>query len=117
VGHVIDVMPTLLDVADADYPKQLDGKEIKPQEGVSLVPSFKADGAGPDRVLFWEHYGRKAVRRGDWKAVSGEKNKWHLYHLKNDPTELTDLAEEDPAKLEEFKQLWQTWAKRCDVLK
>jgi arylsulfatase len=81
------------------------------------VPSFKADGAGPDRVLFWEHYGRKAVRRGDWKAVSGEKNKWHLYHLKNDPTELTDLAEEDPAKLEEFKQLWQTWAKRCDVLK
>jgi arylsulfatase len=49
--------------------------------------------------------------------VSGEKNKWHLYHLKDDPSELIDLAEKEPAKLDEFKELWQTWAKRCDVLK
>lgn len=116
-GHVIDVMPTLLDVAKADYPKQVDGKEIKPYEGVSLLPSFKSDAAGSERTLYWEHYGRKAVRRGDWKAVSGDRKTWHLYHLKDDPTELIDLAEKEPAKLEEFKEHWQTWAKRCDVLK
>jgi len=117
VGHVIDVMPTLLDVAKADYPKQVAGKEIKPHEGVSLMPSFKSDAAGSERTLYWEHFGKKAVRRGDWKAVSGEKNTWHLYHLKDDPSELNDLAKNEPAKLKEFKELWQTWAKRCDVLK
>ncbi len=117
VGHVIDVMPTLLDVAKADYPKQVEGKDIKPYEGMSLIPSFKSDSIKSERVLYWEHYGRKAVRRGDWKAVSGGKNTWHLYHLKDDPGELADLAEKEPAKLVEFMELWQAWAKRCNVLK
>jgi arylsulfatase len=117
VGHVIDVMPTLLEVANATYPKQVAEKEIKPHEGVSLVPSFQADTVGPERVLYWEHFGKKAVRRGDWKAVSGGSKTWHLYHLKADPSELIDLAEKESAKLDEFKELWQTWANRCDVLK
>jgi arylsulfatase A-like enzyme len=117
VGHVIDVMPTLLDAGGAEYPKQVDSKEIKPYEGISLIPSFKSDTATSERVLYWEHYGKKAVRSGYWKAVSGEKNRWNLYHLKDDPSELNDLADKEPAKLEEFKELWQAWAKRCDVLK
>lgn len=117
VGHVIDIMPTLLEVAGAEYPKKVDGKDIKPYEGMSLVSSLKSDTPTSDRILYWEHYGRKAVRRGDWKAVSDEKHTWNLYHLKTDPSELIDLAGKEPAKLEEFKELWQAWAKRCDVLK
>jgi arylsulfatase len=117
VGHMIDVMPTLLEAGGAEYPKKVDNKEIKPYEGVSLISSFKSGAAKTERVLYWEHYGKKAVRRGDWKAVSGDRKIWHLYHLKDDPSELNDLAENEPAKLEEFKELWQAWAKRCDVLK
>ena len=117
VGHVIDVMPTLLEVAGAEYPMQVDGKAIKPYEGMSLVSSFKSDKETAERTLYWEHYGRKAVRRGDWKAVSGDRKTWHLYHLKEDPSELIDLADKEPARLEELKALWQAWAKRCDVLK
>lgn len=117
VGHVIDIMPTLLEVGSAEYPKKVDNKEIKPYEGISLISSFKSGAAKTDRVLYWEHYGKKAVRRGDWKAVSGNQKIWHLYHLKDDPSELNDLAENEPAMLEEFKELWQVWAKRCDVLK
>jgi arylsulfatase len=117
IGHVIDIMPTLLEVSGAEYPERVDGKDIKPYEGVSLVPYFKSDSAAKERDLFWEHFGRKAVRRGDWKAVSAEKKTWQLYHLKDDPAELNDLSAKEPAKTTEFIELWQTWAKRCDVLK
>ena len=117
LGHVIDIMPTLLEVSGAEYPKQVDGKDIKPYEGVSLVPYFKSDSAAKERDLFWEHYGRKAVRRGDWKAVSSDRKTWHLYNLKDDPTELNDLSSKEPEKTIQLKELWQTWAKRCDVLK
>lgn len=117
VGHVIDVMPTLLEAGAADYPKQVDAKDIKPYEGISLIPSFKSADATTDRELYWEHFGKKAVRKGDWKAVSTGKNSWELYHLKKDPSELNDLAKQEPEKLADFTELWQTWAKRCDVLK
>lgn len=117
LGHVIDIMPTLLEVSGAKYPNQVDGKDIKPYEGVSLVPYFKSDSAARERNLFWEHYGRKAVRRGDWKAVSSDRKTWQLYNLKDDPTEMNDLSAKEPAKMTEFEELWQAWAKRCDVLK
>lgn len=117
VGHVIDVMPTLLEAGGAEYPKQVGDKEIKPFEGISLISALASNTPSPERVIYWEHYGRKAVRRGDWKAVSGDRKTWQLYHLKDDPGELNDLAGKEPARLEEFKGLWQTWAERCDVLK
>lgn len=92
-GHVIDIMPTLVEVSGAEYPEAIDGENIKPMEGLSLVTVFKSDAESPQRDLFWEHYGRNAVRRGDWKAVGSKKGPWELYNLKDDPTETYDLAE------------------------
>lgn len=117
VGHVIDLMPTLVEVSGAAYPETSDGKDIKPMEGTSLVPSFKSNAELPDRDLFWEHLGKKAVRRGDWKAVASKKGPWELYDLKTDPTEINDLAAKEPKKTAELKALWQAWAVRCNVIK
>ena len=117
VGHVIDLMPTLVEISGASYPESVGGKDIKPMEGVSLVPAFKSDSETLERNLFWEHYGRKAVRRGDWKAVGLNKGPWELYDLKNDPTEISDLAVKHPERTAELKASWQAWAERCDVLK
>jgi arylsulfatase A-like enzyme len=110
-AHVIDIMPTLVEVSGATYP----GGEIKPMEGRSLVPAFKTDSVTA-RELFWEHIGSKAVRGGDWKAVTRTDKPWQLYDLKSDPTETHDLAKEKPEKTAELAALWKAWAARCDVL-
>ncbi len=117
LGHVIDIMPTLVEISGANYPQTVDGKAIKPMEGRSFVPDFKADSESTERTLFWEHLGKKAVRRGDWKAVSAKKGPWELYDLKSDPTETNDLAAKNPELTAELKALWQGWAARCNVLK
>ena len=59
-GHVIDLMPTCLDLAKADYPASRDGRPLVPLEGSSLVPAFDklAISRGPS---FWEHPGNRAL--------------------------------------------------------
>ena len=114
VGDVIDLMPTILDLAHAPYPRTRGGHEILPEEGKSLVPAFNGQlvGRGP---LFWEHEGNRAARLGDWKLIAGFKEKWQLYNLAKDRTELVDLAAQNPQKVDELKALYEQWAKRCGV--
>ena len=116
VGHVIDVMPTLLDLAGATYPATYNGKVILPMEGKSLVSYWKKPAQTASRTLFWEHEGNRAVRAGNWKLVSlYPANRWELYNLTNDPTELNDLAREQPDKVRELTKLYETWASRAGV--
>ncbi|MGE5609812.1 MAG: arylsulfatase [Bacillota bacterium] len=114
VGHVIDLMPTVLELAGTTYPRQRNGREILPLEGKSLVPVFsgKRVERGP---LFWEHEGNRAVRLGDWKLVAGHGEKWQLYNIAEDRTEKTDLSLEHPEKVNELKGLYEGWASRCGV--
>jgi arylsulfatase len=114
VGDVIDLMPTVVELAGAAYPKQRNGREILPPEGVSLVPAFsgKLVERGP---LFWEHEGNRAVRQDNWKLVAGNGEPWQLYDLSHDRTELKDLSAEHPEKVNELEDLYARWAARCGV--
>lgn len=127
-GHVIDLVPTLLDVAGAEYPETFHSKSILPPEGRSLKPLIIAEpgqalaengatgtSAHSLRPLFWEHQGNKAVRVGDWKAVAPHGQEWELYNLADDRTETRNLAEKRPDKTRELAAIWQTWADRCGV--
>ena len=77
-------------------------------------------------MLFWEHEGARAVRKGDWKLVannydilstSWKKNgQWRLFNLKDDPAELNDVLEENAALAEELKRNYENWAKSSGVL-
>jgi arylsulfatase len=114
-GHVIDIMATLADVTGADYPTEKDGVRILPPEGRSLLPVFDNKPIQRD-MLFWEHEGNAAVRRGDWKLVrQGGKGPWELYDLKSDRTEQHDLAAEKPELTAELKEAWLAWAQRAHV--
>jgi len=121
-GHIIDLMPTLLDFAGGIYPSELNGKKILPQEGVSLVPALKGKPVRRKNPIFWEHEGNRAVRDGNWKLVSAydyvkkESKGWELYNIKDDRSELKDLSSKFPDKKTEMIGLYDEWAKRAGVV-
>jgi arylsulfatase len=114
-GHLVDIMATCVDVATATYPKESNGKSILPMEGTSLVPAFDNKPLTRD-ALYWEHEGNAAVRVGDRKLVRmGRNGTWELYDLKDDRTELHNLAGENPEQVTQLAAKWDAWAERAQV--
>jgi arylsulfatase len=115
VGHVVDLLPTCLDLAGLQYPKTLDGRALLPLEGQSLVPVFKGESPGK-RTLAWEHEGNRAIRVGDRKLVATSRGEWELYDLATDRTELRNLAGDQPDEVRALSAQWQRWADRVGVV-
>lgn len=114
--HVIDVMPTCLDVAKATHPTERSDNPAAPPAGTSLLPAFRNETLARD-TLYWEHIGNAAVRRGDLKLVrEGARGPWELYDLAVDRTEQHDLAAKRPAEVEALATVWQEWAKRVHAV-
>jgi arylsulfatase len=116
IGHITDIMPTLMEVAQAKYPDKFNSQAILPLEGESLAAVFEGKERRHDAPIFWEHEGNRAVRSGPWKLVSRYPGPWELYDLNADRTELHDLAGTNPAKVKELTELYQQWAQRCGVI-
>lgn len=124
VVHVMDIMPTCVEVAGADYPTQFEGREILPMEGRSLVPVV--DGRKlPGRTLVFEHERNAALLQGDWKLVGqrviarqglAKNGKWHLYDLGKDPAEQNDLAGQHPERLARMIETLEAEAARTLVV-
>jgi arylsulfatase len=114
-GHIIDIMATCLDVAGIEYPEIYKGREVIPLEGKSLLPVFEGKKRREHEAIYWEHEGNRAVRQGKWKLVAAHKDSWELYDLESDRTELSNLTERYPAKVEQLKAMYENWAKRCSV--
>jgi arylsulfatase A-like enzyme len=111
-GHIIDLMPTCVEVAGAKYP----AGSIPAMEGRSLVPMLK--GRRIDRgPLFWEHEGSRAIRIGKWKAVAvNPTGGWELYDIDADRTELQDLAAKHPERVKDMVRQWEQWARRTNAI-
>ena len=116
-AHVIDLMATCVDLADATYPETFKDKPIHPLEGTSLRPAFEGRARGRKTPLYAEFNGNRVVRHGQWKLVADKGKKWELYDLEADRTELHDLATELPEKVKAFSTLYDSWANRCFVKK
>ena len=113
VGHIIDLMPTLLELAGSDYPKEYNGERIVPVEGRSLLPIFHGKQREPHESIRWELYGNRAVRQGDWKLVWGASDKqWELYDLKSDRSETVNLAVDFPSRVKSMAADWESWWER-----
>jgi len=116
VGHVIDVMATVLDVAGARYPRTRAGNAVLPLEGRSLVPVFQGRARVGHDALYWEHEGSQAIRRGRWKLVGASNGPWELYDLEADRTELRDLAAARPEVVRDLRSRYGQWMARAGVL-
>lgn len=116
VGHLIDLLPTCLEIAGAKYPVTRHGATIDPVEGKSLLPIFRGQTREPHASLYWEWSGNRAVRQGDWKlAWDNTVNRWELYNLAADRTETDDHASSDPQRVEQMSRDWVSWAARTGV--
>jgi arylsulfatase len=120
VGHIMDIMPTCMDIAGAESP-------ATPLEGRSLLPIFQGKPRQGHEVLYWQFGGSCSVRKGKWKLVTpppvprtgidhfseggwGDKEKvWELYNLETDRTELNNLADKYPDKVNEMVTLFDDW--------
>jgi len=115
VAHIIDIMPTCLDAAGVAYPETFDERPVLPVEGRSLLPILRGETREPHPALFWEHFGNRGVRAGDWKYVAAANGDWELYNLAEDRTELRDLGGTAPEKARELHALYEAWAQRVGV--
>ncbi len=128
IGNVIDIMPTILEIAGASYPKNYDGHDTTPLAGVSLVPTF-SDKKLERKAIFWEHEMNRAVRMGKWKLVSTaklsdggygrwnyyENGPWELYNLDEDRAESIDISGKYPQKVNQMINMWNDWANHVPV--
>ena len=117
-AQLIDVVPTLLEVCGAKYPETYQGYELYPLRGISLTPSFTAEPLMRTKPMFSEHENNAFMIDGSWKLVGKgvatpqgpDIEKWELYNLKDDRTELKDLAQTENKRLKEMADSWYAWA-------
>jgi arylsulfatase A-like enzyme len=128
--HVIDVAPTVLDVAGVPEPKTVHGVEQKPIEGVSMRYAFDDAGAGERReTQYFEMFCNRGIYDRGWTAVTRHStpwvpaelppladDTWELYDTNKDWSQAHDLADEMPEKLEELKALFMEEARKYNVL-
>jgi arylsulfatase A-like enzyme len=126
LGHVIDFMPTLAELAGAECPTEYGGHKVLPAEGRSFASALSGGSLGSRDPLFWEFQQCRAVRLGNWKLVSqgpprnhigvevpSGLNSWELYDMSIDRSETNDLSAQHPDKVKELDDLWREWYDRC----
>ena len=115
-AHVVDIVPTLLELAGVEPTTEWKGEKLPPAAGRSLVPAFAKDASVSRDSLWWLHEGNRAVRVGDWKLVAAKGDPWELYDLKTDRAEQNNLAAKMPDKAKELEQIWQKQADEFTAL-
>ena len=109
-GHIVDIVPTVLELAGLQKPADWKGQPIPPAPGKSLVAALKTDVTIDRPSLWWLHEENKAIRVGDMKLVAAKGDAWELYDLKTDRAEQNNLATKMPEKVKELADLWQKQA-------
>jgi len=121
--HVMDIAPTLLDLAGASHPKKYKGRQVLPILGKSMR-SFLEGRADTVRdeseAVGWELFGRRAIRQGRWKATWLDSplgsNDWQLFDVVADVSERNDLADSNPEKLRELIASWEEYSDSVGVV-
>ncbi len=109
-AHLIDIAPTLYEVAGARYPAQYHGHTIHPLAGESLLPVLSGKEWVRSKPIFWERAGNKAVRKGKWKLISVRSDHWELYDIQADRGETSNVIAQHPGIAAELKGLYDQWA-------
>jgi arylsulfatase len=115
--HVVDLVPTILDLLGVDAPETIKGHTQTPFDGRSLRATIDdAAAPSPRKTQFYAMLGSRSIWHDGWKAVTthpaisgwGHFNddEWELYHTEVDRSEVHNLAAEQPDKVRELVNLW-----------
>ncbi len=121
---VMDITPTLLDIAGKAHPgRRWQGRDVEPLRGRSMVDWLAGRREAvhaADAVFGWELFGRRAIRQGDWKILwlwaPYGPGRWQLYNLAEDPAERHDLAAQHPERLAALVREWERYARETGVI-
>ena len=123
VMHVADIMPTLLEVAEAEYPETYDGRQLPRLMGKSWTSMLAGDAdsvRGDEDYLAWELFGNRALRQGVWKLRWQWKpygtGDWELFNLASDPGERNDVASRHPDRVNALLTLWNEYVTANNVI-
>jgi arylsulfatase A-like enzyme len=114
IGHIIDILPTCLELGQGQPLSEIHGKKTAPLEGRSLAPVLRGEQRPAPERLFWEWAGTCAVREGQWKLVWDTLNRaeaWQLYDVVADRTETNDLAAQQPERVKAMAAAYAAWAR------
>lgn len=106
-GHVVDVVPTVLDLAGVKKPQEIMGAAVPESPGVSLKPALMGNQSVSRDSIWWLHEGNRALRVGDWKIVMAKDETWQLYDLSKDRGETNDLSGKMPEKVRQMQTQWE----------
>lgn len=115
LAHVMDILPTCLEISKTSYPTIYKGNQTNTLDGHSLVSIMKGKNATNYKDLFFEHEGGKALISGNYKIVALANEKWALYDLSHDKTETKNIILEKPQKANEMISKWKQWAKQMGL--
>ena len=113
-AHLIDVLPTLADLAGASIPGEYPQRDLRPVSGVSLRPVFEGKKLNRPEPIHFQFSSDYGLRDGDWKVVSFKGQEWELYNVANDRTENNNLAASEPERLAAMVEKWKNMSR--DVL-
>jgi arylsulfatase A-like enzyme len=134
--HIIDIVPTILEVTGIQPPATVDGIAQKPIEGISMAYTFdSANANAPSKrdTQYFEMFGNRALYHDGWIATTVPPQppwlmgtvkmpdvltgyKWELYNIADDFSENTDLGTKNPDKLKELQGLFMDEARKFQVL-
>jgi arylsulfatase A-like enzyme len=132
--HIIDIVPTILELCGVPAPKRVNGVDQKPMDGVSMAYTFNNAAAKSTRnTQYFEMMGNRAIYndgwvacttpfRKPWQTTGGDTKypsrdfKWELYNISDDFSEADNLADKNPEKLKELQSLFYSEAKKNNVL-
>jgi arylsulfatase len=115
-AHMIDIVPTILDVLHIEKPAQWQGEPIPSAPGRSLATAFAKDVGVERKSLWWLHEGNRAIRMGDWKLVAAKGDPWELYDLRTDRAEAHDLAKDQPEQAHKLAAEWNRQLEEISAL-
>ncbi|MFD1211995.1 arylsulfatase [Arthrobacter sp. GCM10027362] len=113
--HVVDVLPTLVDLLNLRMPAERHGLAADPMDGQSFARALRSIDAQVGRdEQYYECIGNRAYYKDGWEVVTKRvpstpfsEEKWALYNLEEDPTQLNDLSDRHPERVKEMVEAWE----------
>ncbi len=110
-GHLVDLLPTCLELAGAEMPSDSRVKLPQALAGRSLVPIIEGKGRSDEgREYFFRFSDNRALIVDDWKLVTHRASRWELYQIREDGTELNDLAAQQAQRVQQMSKRWRQLA-------